>query len=86
MAEIKDLLNDTNASEVINTNNRNKAEVIINQVFGDWNNIKRCMTLADNANQEHDKMRYELEMHKAILSCELRLRSLQRTIRDLDNN
>lgn len=86
MAEIKDLLNEANATELTNTNNRNKAEILISQVFGDWNNIKRCKTLADSVNYEQDKMKYELELHRAILSCELRLRSLQRTIRELDNN
>lgn len=80
MAEIKDIVAEGTANEL----SRSKAEVLISQVFNDWNNIKRCKTLSDSSNYEPDRIKYELELYKAILSCELRLRSLQRTIRELN--
>lgn len=63
----------------------NKLEATIGQVMSDWNNIKRCLTLSQNYPQEQERVKYELEMYQSILCCELRLRSLQRSIRGLSN-
>lgn len=77
--------NQTNMELETTNGSKQKAEMLMAQTFNDWNNLKRCLTLSESSNVEVERLKYMVEFHKALLSCELRLRSLQKSIREIQD-
>ena len=64
--------------------NKGKAEAELKKLFNEWNALKRSLVLTENATSEGERLRNEIEFHKLLLACELRIRGIQSAVRDMD--
>lgn len=63
---------------------KGKAEAELKKLFTEWNALKRSLVLKDNATTQAERDKFELEFHKLLLGCELRMRGIQGAIREIE--